>query len=188
MGFVMRNTACCFTGHRPFKLPWGFEEDHPDCVRLKLMLGFEIEDLIRKGCTDFLSGMCWGVDIWCAEMVINQKLAFPEKHIRLCSVIPYDGHHAGWTKEYQERYFNILEQADESACLYPRYIEGCFQARNRYMVDRSRHLIAVFNGSPGGTANTVEYAKRKGLDIVMFNPERLSREHIPRQRYLVALK
>jgi uncharacterized phage-like protein YoqJ len=184
----MKTAAATFTGHRPFKLPWGFEEDHPDCIRLKLMLSYEIEDLISRGCTSFLSGMCWGVDIWCAEMVLNMRHAFPEKGIRLKTVLPFEAHHAGWTKEYQERYFDILEQADESVTLYPSFAEGCYQRRNRYMVDRSRYLIAVFNGKPGGTANTVEYAKQKGLEIVMFDPERLSREHITRQRYFVALK
>jgi uncharacterized phage-like protein YoqJ len=53
----------------------------------------------------------------------------------------------------------VLEQADEAVTLHGRYTEGCYQERNRYMIDRSGHMIAVFNGEPGGTANAVEYAR-----------------------------
>jgi len=35
--------------------------------------------------------------------------------------------------------------------------------RNRYMVDKSSLLLACFNGSRGGTYNTVSYAKRQGI-------------------------
>lgn len=121
-------------------------------------------------------------------MVLNMKQAFPEKRIRLKAVVPYEEHYAGWTTEYQERYFNILEQADENVILFPRFVEGCFQMRNRYMIDRSGHLIAVFNGEPGGTCNTIEYAREKGLEIVLFHPVRLSREQISGFRKLQAVR
>ena len=38
--------------------------------------------------------------------------------------------------------------------------------RDRYMVDHASLLIAAFDGSPGGTRYTVEYAMRRGLEIV----------------------
>ena len=34
------------------------------------------------------------------------------------------------------------------------------------MVDRSNLVIAVFNGKKSGTKNTVDYAKRKGVNVV----------------------
>ena len=30
-----RQKSCCFTGHRPAKLPWGYREEDPRCVTLK---------------------------------------------------------------------------------------------------------------------------------------------------------
>ena len=34
------------------------------------------------------------------------------------------------------------------------------------MVDKSNLVIAVFNGQKSGTKNTVDYAKRKGVNVV----------------------
>jgi uncharacterized phage-like protein YoqJ len=184
----MRQDACSFAGHQPSKLPYGFEEDHPDCVRLKLMLGMEIESMIARGCTTFYSGMTWGAGIWCAEMVLNLKRAFPDRLIRLSAVLPYEEHHAGWTKDYQERYFSLMEQADEIVTLYPRCTEGCGPERYRYMIDRSQHLIAVFGGEAGGTKQAVEYAREKGRRVVLFDPVRLSREELPARRSLRRVK
>ena len=42
----------------------------------------------------------------------------------------------------------------------------CRQRRNRYMVDHSDLLIAVHDGLPGGTRYTIEYALRRGVNII----------------------
>ena len=43
--------------------------------------------------------------------------------------------------------------------------------RNRFMADNSDVLIAVYDGSEkGGTAYTVNYAKKKGLDVIIIQP------------------
>lgn len=184
----MRQQACLFAGHRPMRLPYGFEEDHPDCVRLKLMLAGEIESMINRGCNVFYSGMVWGVSLWCAEMALNMKQAFPEKRIRLSAVLPYEEHHTGWTKEYQERYFNLMEHVDDIVTLFPHHVEGCNRECRRYMIDRSQYMIAVCKGEPGGTMQAIDYARERGLDIVVFNPIRLSREEIPALRNLRLVK
>ena len=35
--------TCCFTGHRPDKLPWGVREDDPRCTDLKARLAAALE-------------------------------------------------------------------------------------------------------------------------------------------------
>ena len=44
------------------------------------------------------------------------------------------------------------------------------QKRNRYMVDNSDIVIAVWDGTPGGTENTVRYAEKLGRKILSFEP------------------
>ena len=46
--------------------------------------------------------------------------------------------------------------------------------RNRYMVDASRVLVAVYNGTAGGTQNTMLYAMRQGLEIIELPVEKRS--------------
>ena len=41
--------------------------------------------------------------------------------------------------------------------------------RNRYMVDHADYILAVWNGCPSGTGNTVRYAHKKGKTIIVIN-------------------
>ena len=51
------------------------------------------------------------------------------------------------------------------------YTPGCMMRRNRYMVDRSNRLIALFDGNPGGgTCNTLLYAIREALEVIQLDP------------------
>ncbi len=59
---MIRKTSCAFTGHRPSKLPWGYDETAEGCVRLKAALAAQIAALVDGGVTDFLSGMAQGLD------------------------------------------------------------------------------------------------------------------------------
>jgi len=171
----MRKNTCCFTGHRPHKLHYGFEEDHPDCIKLKIQIALEIQAMIGKGCDTFITGMAMGTDIWCAELTIDLRRASTAKGIKLVAVIPYEGQANRWNRDYQERYYNILSKADDVVTLAAHYHEGCMQERNQHIVNRSAHMIAVFNGSGGCTKNTINYARKTGLDTVILNPKDLSK-------------
>ena len=48
--------------------------------------------------------------------------------------------------------------------------------RNEYMVDCSSTLIACFDGRPGGTMNTIVYAKREGRAVRMLDVSELQAE------------
>ena len=39
------------------------------------------------------------------------------------------------------------------------------------MGNHSSRLIAIYNGNPGGARNTIEYAKRKKLEIAIYDPD-----------------
>ena len=42
-----RPCTCCFTGHRPEKLPWGSDESDPRCTALKKKLSDAVLSLIH---------------------------------------------------------------------------------------------------------------------------------------------
>lgn len=47
------------------------------------------------------------------------------------------------------------------------------QKRNEYMTDNSDIVIAVWDGSKGGTANCVRYAKKLNKEIIVINPKEI---------------
>ena len=146
----------CFTGHRPEKLRIPEKE-------VKQFLTTEIQKAINEGYITFLSGMARGIDIWAAEIVLDFKKNGAPIHLICC--IPYDNFENRWPEDWQDKYHTILHEADIVKYTSHQYYNGCLQTRNVFMVDRSARLIAVYNGEPGGTRNTIEYAKRKGVEI-----------------------
>ncbi|MDO4549571.1 MAG: putative molybdenum carrier protein [Clostridia bacterium] len=61
--------------------------------------------------------------------------------------------------------------SSENVVLSPSYHKSCYHLRNRYMVDNSDALMAVWDGKPtGGTAYTVNYAHSQGKQVIIINP------------------
>ena len=102
--------TCAFTGHRPKKLPWGYNETDVRCVALKVALERQIRSLVQEGVTDFLSGMAEGIDLLAAEIVLNLRAEYP--CIKLHCILPYKGQETEWSAASQARYHAILAQAD----------------------------------------------------------------------------
>lgn len=46
------------------------------------------------------------------------------------------------------------------------------QKRNEWMIDNSDAIIAVWDGTPSGTANTIEYARKQGKPVLVIDPEK----------------
>ena len=86
-----REHSCCFTGHRPQKLPWGFDESDTHCVELKRKLRSSIKLAITHGITTFYTGLAMGTDLWAAEIVLDLREELQEPGIRLVAVIPHSG-------------------------------------------------------------------------------------------------
>ena len=165
--------ACAFTGHRPNKLPWGYDETDPDCVALKETLASQIDALIDAGYTDFLSGMALGVDTWGAQMVLARRESNPA--LKLHCILPSAEQSAKWTEEAQVLYRSILEQADSVVHVRRKYEKDCSLERDRFLVSYASQVLAVYNGEQrGGTAYTVRYARKLGRAIIIIDP--LTRE------------
>ncbi len=146
---------CCFTGHRPDKLA-----DEKDSV-IKCLRA-EIENAINDGFNCFITGMAPGVDVWAAECVIDFQRDYD---IKLICAVPFPGFCDGGRPDKKECE-HILSNAFSKECISSHYYPAVFQVRNKWMVDKSELVIAVFNGTKGGTKNTVDYARRKGVKVV----------------------
>lgn len=159
--------ALCFTGHRPNKL--GRTQQEEDELRLRLHQ--RIVQAFSEGFTTFYCGMAMGADIIAGELVISLRQQYPE--LRLVAVLPFPDQSRGWPFSWRIRWTCLMRQADERVTLYPGYCKGCYHARNQYMVDHAQRVIAVYNGTPGGTAETIRYARKKGLAVEIIAPQSL---------------
>ena len=164
-----RNECCAFTGSRPQKLPWGFNENDDRCIDMKRRLRLEILKAIEQGKKTFICGMALGFDTICAETVLELKKQYP--FIKLGGALPCKNQDALWKDRDKERYRKLLEHLDFQRCIYDFYIgKECMMERNRYMVDSCSLLIALYGSGKGGTKATLDYAKTKSIEIVVINP------------------
>ena len=140
--------TCCFSGHRPARLPWGRNEADPRCLALKARLDQALEEAHRQA-------------------VLDLRQRHPE--VTLEAAIPFAGQADHWSAADQRRRMTLLDQCDLETVVQHTYTPGCMNRRNRYMVDRSSLLIAVYDGIPqGGTLNTLSYAMGKGVRTVIL--------------------
>lgn len=143
----MIERCCAFTGHRPRKFLWGYDETDARCVDLKKELAAQIAKLVYDGYTDFFSGMAEGADTWASLAVLALKKENPA--LKLHCVLPCEGQADQWSVSARELYFSILEQADEVVYVGQEYNRDCMLKRNRYLVDHAACLLAVYNGDDG---------------------------------------
>lgn len=156
----MRLHRCCFTGHRPEKLSRSERE-------IRAELENEIRKAIQDGYVTFITGMARGVDIWAGEIVL--KIKREGYRIHLICACPYPGFEDPWSLEWQDKYQAVLQQSDLIRYISPHYSRSCFQTRNEWMINHSAMVIAVFNGQPSGTKNTIDYAAKRCVTVLRID-------------------
>ena len=68
-------------------------------------------------------------------------------------------------------YLSGNNKLDAIRCIYDEYNGAeCMHERSHYMVSNSSLIIALYNGLPGGTQKTIEFAKQQGLEVVIIEP------------------
>jgi len=164
--------SCAFTGHRPTRFSFGFDEGDERCEKIKALMREHIEVLIAGGVTWFYTGMALGVDQWAAEIVLALKKTHPK--LKLVAVRPCETQADGWSEEQYERHFDTLALCDDVFTMQSRYSQGVMHKRNRFLVDHAKYLLAVYDGgADGGTAYTVQYAKEQGRSVTVIHPDTL---------------
>lgn len=163
-----KDITCCFSGHRSYKLPWGVNEDSPRCIMLKDKLKAVIEAVYSSGIRHFICGMAEGCDLIFCEAVISLREYRPDVTIE--AAIPCETQCKNWSEQTRNKYYRLVSQCDTETLVQATYTRDCMNKRNIYMVDHSSVLIAVFNGTLGGTMQTINYAKRQQLEIITITP------------------
>ena len=151
----MRPATCCFTGHRiiPAAVLPGLKEELEQAVR-------EMGD---RGGSRFLCGGARGFDTLAAQTVLQLKREYPT--LELFLVLPCRDQARGWSSEEAIQYEAVRRRADRVVYMENAYTEGCMHKRNRALVENRRYCIYYMVQRMGGTAYTVDYAGRQGLEM-----------------------
>ena len=64
-----------------------------------------------------------------------------------------------------QEYERIKALADKVVYTSQEYTKGCMHKRNRHLVDHSSVCVCYLTKKDGGTAYTVDYAEKQGLEI-----------------------
>ena len=151
----MRSRTCCFTGHRQI----------PPEKRTEIagQLGRVIVSLYQRGVRFYGAGGARGFDCLAAQTVLRLRESCPG--MKLILVLPCLTQTRGWRPEDVTEYEGIKAQADEVFYTAQQYTRGCMHRRNRHLVDSSGVCVCYLTKNSGGTAYTVNYAKKQGVNV-----------------------
>lgn len=163
----MQEKTCCVTVHR----------DIPDeqVSHIKKSLEQEIDRAISDGFSCFISGFADGVDLLFAGIVAERITKNPA--LKLIAAIPYRRRLD--TLQKSERTKALIDLCTEIYVAAEDYRPSVYAKRNRYMVDRSERVIAVYDGrEKGGTVGTIRLAHTMKKELREITVGKL---HIPSQ-------
>jgi uncharacterized phage-like protein YoqJ len=149
-----------FTGHRPDKLG-GYKLPNDTYIRVCQKIDTTLKEFKPE---KVITGMALGIDQWAAS--IAHKL-----HIPFLAAIPFEGQENAWPESSRKIYRILRKLATEEVIVSQGgYSADKMQVRNIWMVDNCDKLIAVWDGTKGGTGNCIEYAKSVKKDIYYIDP------------------
>lgn len=152
-------TYIAVTGHRPDKLG-GYSNHEAHRAIRRHMRNFLLE--APEGELVLLSGGALGIDQFWIEVGLYLDLPIQV-------VIPFKGYDARWPESSQKTYKELLDKCWSVEYLFNEYKPDAYQLRNQFLVDNSDALVAYWNGSSGGTANCIDYARKRKRIVTVFD-------------------
>lgn len=152
------------TGHRPEGFGFNYDWKGDEWLWLRQMY----RGLFNSHATErVITGMALGVDTVVAGVCRDEGIPY-------VAAVPFEGQESRWPPTSQKLYHELLEAAEEVVIVSKGgYQPWKFHVRNQYIVDNSDLLIAGYTGiKTGGTASTIEKARKKNRPIIILDPLR----------------
>ena len=112
-----------------------------------------------------ISGLALGWDTAWAIAAIRCGVSFT-------AAVPFKGQELRWPDAAQRRYRELLVAAEDVAVVSKGgYSSAAMHIRNRWMVDRCDAVVALWDGSGGGTGSCIVYANSIGRQVFNLWPE-----------------
>ncbi|MGN0633137.1 MAG: SLOG family protein [Oscillospiraceae bacterium] len=167
-----KSRTCCFTGHRPEKLPVGEEYE-----KLKEKVRFYVRLLVMRGFDTFITGMSRGFDLMAADILLNDGQV--RGKVDLICAVPYRAQIDEMnTEQEREIYCEAIGKAKAIVVFFNSCQDGCYKVRNQFMIDHSSVLVGYLKKSGSrhsGSAQTVNMANRAGLEKFIIYGDEISR-------------
>lgn len=136
------------TGHRPDKLG-GY-----DWHIYRKLVGLAVQSLQERNATKLITGMALGWDMALADAAVILNLPF-------IAAIPFEDQASRWRLMQRVHWQRLVKKAAQAVIVSEGgYAPWKMQRRNEWMVDHCDRVLALFNGTEGGTANCIKYAGR----------------------------
>ena len=149
--FDFNNDVLAATGHRPNKLG-GYNNFDKLTWFAECELKMRVPNLV-------ISGMALGWDQAVAKACVNLGCPF-------IAAIPFKGQEKVWPDKAILLYKELLNKAYQIEVICDgNYASYKMQNRNTWMVDHCSYLLALWNGSEGGTKNCIAYANSKNVTV-----------------------
>lgn len=150
----MEEKTCCVTGHRDIP--------QKEINNVKAALRREIDRAVADGYTCFMSGFADGVEQYFVEIVMELQKTNPA--LKLIAVIPYRKRLD--SLKNKTRTYEMLEACEDVVVMQEEYQPSVYSYRNRYMVEHSDRVIAVYDGrEKGGTVRTIRFAHQMRKEL-----------------------
>ena len=168
----MHEFNIALTGHRPPKLD-DYDLHTPFYRRLQAKLESFIDSVADADTVVVChSGMALGADTVWAHAILAQLEKHPER-VRFIAHVPVMTQPDQWPKASADHWRGLVAQADDVLVYADAYSPRVMQERNIGMVDAADALVAVWDGTRGGTGNAVRYAKETATPIIRITPDEL---------------
>lgn len=167
------------TGHRPAKLA-GYRMDDPFYRRLQDRLEDGIERAVAvHGSVVCHSGLALGADTVWSRAIIAVRERHPG-NLQFVAHLPTRSQASVWPSQADVDFWRYQVAVADRVVVYGEtYTYRIMQVRNEGMIDAADLLVAVWDGTPGGTRNAITYARGKCrvlvLDPAQFRSPRTSR-------------
>ena len=151
--------SVCFTGHR--EIPSLRSAAGSALVR---ETDAAIRRAFERGARRFYCGGAEGFDLLCGKLVLAEQRRHLD--IQLVLLLPYTGFGEGFPPADRAELQRQKKAAEEVVYLSNRYFPGCMAIRNRQLVENADVCIAYLTRAPSGTAQTVGFAREKGIEVL----------------------
>jgi len=163
------------TGHRPDKL-WGYNYNSYNQPKEYQRLREKIREAIEASKAQVaISGMALGVDT-----IFTQECIELSQIEKIIATIPCYGQESIWRNESKKVYYELLKNEK----VMPYHVakeyynnKSLLHNRNEWMVEQTKKcggiVLAIWDGSEGGTGNCVQCAKEHGISPIIINPREI---------------